>query len=67
MLGTQSSKEETMANKWADLMDYEKKVNEDGKKQGQEKSSKSDKLKKAKETTEKRFSLIRDRISGLCR
>ena len=56
-----------MANKWADLMDYEKKVNEDEKKQGQEKTSKSDKLKKAKETTEKRFSLIRDRISGLCR
>ena len=56
-----------MANKWADLMAYEKEINEDGKRQGQEKNSKSEKLKKAKENTEKRFSLIRDRISGLCR
>ena len=62
---------ETMASKWEDLMQYEKEVNgmtnQNMKMPEQEKAMKCEKLKKMKENTGKKFSLLRDQISGICR
>ena len=56
-----------MASNWADLMSYEKEIHENRNVQEQEKKSKCEKLKQIKENTGKRFSLVCDQISVLCR
>ena len=64
-------REDSVASKWADLMQYEKEI-EDSPKNNEhvreiENLNKSDKFQKIKENTSKKFSFIKSQISGFCR
>jgi hypothetical protein len=64
-------REDSVASKWADLMQYEKDI-EDAPKNNEhvrerENVNKSDTFQKIKENTSKKFSFIKSQISGFCR
>jgi hypothetical protein len=64
-------REDSVASKWADLMQYEKEIEDPPKNnervQERENVNKTDKFQKIKENTSKKFSFIKSQISGLCR
>ena len=66
-----AGREDTVANKWADLMQYEKQIEgmpvEIQNVQEKEVVTTSEKFQKIKENTSKKFSFIKNQISGLCR
>ena len=63
--------EDSVTSKWADLMQYEKEIEDPPKNnehvQETENVAKTDKLQKLKENTSKKFSFLKSHISGLCR
>ena len=64
-------REDSVASKWADLMQYEKEIEDPSKNnecvQERENVNKTDKFQKIKENTSKKFSFIKSQLSGLCR
>ena len=64
-------REDSVASKWADLMQYEKEIEDTPKNnehvRERENVNKSDTFQKIKENTSKKFSFIKSQISGFCR
>ena len=64
-------RKDSVASKWADLMQYEKEIEDAPKNnenvQERENVNKTDKFQKIKENTSKKFSFIKNQISEFCR